>query len=194
MANNFFGFVDGDYVRRLQISENAQFFNPRQLLEAVWSNLTGVLFKSGKNSRVVRVIYYDAIHGDEEQVPKDRERYWEEVERLDDVQLGFGFLREQGRKKPPKQKAVDTLLATHMVVHACRNNYEVGVLVSGDADFIPVVQEVQRCGKTVAVVAEPRSASDDLVRSADRFIKIVADDVQHSPNTVKLTKMRYLLT
>ena len=38
-----------------------------------------------------------------------------------------------------------------MLSHAFRDNYEVAVLVAGDGDYVPVVQEVQRLGKIVFV-------------------------------------------
>ncbi len=47
------------------------------------------------------------------------------------------------------EKGVDVKLASHMLVFAFDNQYDVAVLVSGDGDFAPVVEEVQRLGKVV---------------------------------------------
>lgn len=47
------------------------------------------------------------------------------------------------------EKGVDVKLASHMLVFGFDNQYDVAVLVSGDGDFAPVVEEVQRLGKVV---------------------------------------------
>jgi uncharacterized LabA/DUF88 family protein len=68
---------------------------------------------------------------------------------------------------------VDTLIAVHMLVGAYSEIYSVAVLVSGDADFVPVVNEVRRRGVMVVVAAmEDGSLSEDLRRAADRFVPI----------------------
>lgn len=41
-----------------------------------------------------------------------------------------------------------------MLVSAFTENYSTAVLVTGDADFVPVVEEVKRRGPTVVVATE----------------------------------------
>jgi uncharacterized LabA/DUF88 family protein len=61
-----------------------------------------------------------------------------------------------------------------MLVGAFTGLFSVAVLVAGDADFVPVVNEVKRRGVMVVVAAAPSdgSLSDDLKRAADRFYAI----------------------
>jgi len=53
--------------------------------------------------------------------------------------------------KLQKEKAVDVKLATDLIT--LRDIYDVGVIVSGDQDYVPAVQSVKDFGKTVINVA-----------------------------------------
>ncbi len=59
-----------------------------------------------------------------------------------------------------------------MLVGAFSGLFDIAVLVAGDGDFTPVVEEVRRRGVMVVVVAVSESLSDDLRRVADRFVEI----------------------
>jgi len=39
-----------------------------------------------------------------------------------------------------------------MLSHAFLNNYDVATLIAGDADYVPLVEEVKRLGKVVYVL------------------------------------------
>ena len=71
-----------------------------------------------------------------------------------------------------QQKEVDVAMACQMVVHALKDNYDVAVVVSGDRDFIPAIQEVQAAGKRVEVAAVEGSFSEELRRVADVYIDL----------------------
>ena len=76
-----------------------------------------------------------------------------------------------------------------MIVGAFTEVYDLAVLVAGDADFVPVLDEVRRRGASVVVVAHKASLADDLLRAADRFVPIVteADRIDDfSPLAVRL--------
>lgn len=75
-------------------------------------------------------------------------------------------------KKPRGQrqtKGVDVSLATDMLTHAFLNNYEAALLCTGDADFIPVVEQVRRQGKQVFLMHLGKSygTSEDLMLATD---------------------------
>ncbi len=67
------------------------------------------------------------------------------------------------------QKEVDVAMAVQMVTHAYKNNYDVAVVVSGDRDFIPAIQEVQAAGKRVEVAAFSTSKSEEMERQCDFY-------------------------
>lgn len=57
-----------------------------------------------------------------------------------------------------------------MLSHAFRGNYDAAILISGDGDYVPVVEEVKRLGKRVHVAFfQSQGLSPDLVRAADSF-------------------------
>ena len=91
----------------------------------------------------------------------------ETTERL--LKIGFlpkVFVKARNRAS----KAVDIALATDMLTHTFRRNFDVAVLVAGDGDYLPLVQEVQRLGKRVQVAFFAENGlSDDLRRAADDF-------------------------
>ena len=68
-----------------------------------------------------------------------------------------------------RQKEVDVALGCEMVVRACRDQYDVAILVSGDRDFVPAVEHVQDMGKRVEVTSFDSSTSIGLKRACDLF-------------------------
>lgn len=169
-------FVDGGYLRELARASDQPLVNPRVLANnIVFDNRVqtwGTVETSGRSTTLARVIYYDARPDADEEVSADLLAYWDAIELLNDTELGFGSLRGGTKRRPPRQKAVDTLIAVDMLVGAFSRLFQVAVLVAGDADFVPVVNEVRRRGVMVAVAASERSMSPDLRRAADRFVAI----------------------
>lgn len=80
--------------------------------------------------------------------------------------------RDQARllrpgKKKREQKGVDVLLAVEMLHDAQAGNFSVGILLAGDADFVPLVDEVRRHGVIVIVVAQEATLAATLRQAAD---------------------------
>ena len=170
-------FIDGGYLRHLASDNNRPLYNPRSLSSQIvehreiqsWAGIQTAIL----NVRLARIIYYDAKS--DEQEDEELKDYWAAVELLPDVELGFGSVR--GR--PRRQTAVDTLIAVDMVVGAFTKLFSVAVLLSGDSDFVPVVDEVRRCGVMVVVAADQESLAEDLRRAADRFVPIDLKGAEH---------------
>ena len=69
----------------------------------------------------------------------------------------------------PKEKCVDIALATSMLVNAAMANaYDVAIAVLGDQDFKPVLQNVRRLGKRVAIASIAGACSGEYSDPADR--------------------------
>ncbi len=111
----------------------------------------------------VRAYYYTSTTGDEDKIRLIREALWN---------MGF---QPEVFKKPRKQdrtKGVDIALATGLLSNAYRDNYDAAVLVAGDGDYVPLVEEVKRLGKVVHVAffgGKGRGLSPDLRLASDRF-------------------------
>lgn len=82
--------------------------------------------------------------------------------------LGFRVVERRGIVNGA-QKEVDVAMACEMVKHALMDHYDVAVVVSGDRDFVPAMQEVQSAGKLVEVAAINASFSDESKRTADAY-------------------------
>lgn len=171
------GFVDGGYLTAVSREFGIEYPDPYTLLStAVNRGDVQSWAREPHTSRahiaLARLTYYDAAPTDGSEPEPGRRKYWAAIEEMPDTDLGFGFLRHRrGHKsKEPRQKAVDTLIAADMLVGAFTKIYTVALLVAGDADFVPIVYEVRRCGGQVVVIAEEKSLSGDLKEAADRVV------------------------
>lgn len=77
-----------------------------------------------------------------------------------------------------------------MAVDAIRaiNSVEVIVLVSGDGDFIPLVEYLQNQGKQTEVIAFGKSASGKLREAADDFVDLSEDYNRYLLKSIPKTK------
>jgi len=68
------------------------------------------------------------------------------------------------------QKGVDIYIASDMLSLAFENGYDVAMIVSGDADFIEVINKIQEKGKLVYLACFEEGKSFELQRICDGFI------------------------
>lgn len=75
------------------------------------------------------------------------------------------------------EKGVDTKLAVDMLMLAYKKMFDVAILVSGDGDFVPVVEGIQDLGKEVinAYFQEKGREGYHLRKVCDDFIKLDKD-------------------
>ena len=114
-----------------------------------------------------RLYCYGSYRGSERESFK---AFKELVKNLVDAEVR---LVERGRSE--REKGVDIMLATDMLVHAVWNHYDVAFLVSGDADFEPLVRRVKDLGKKVYVRFFEFATSDKLKDASDNFWPIRED-------------------
>ena len=69
-------------------------------------------------------------------------------------------------------KSVDGRLIFDLIVGAYRDFYDVGILASGDRDYVRVVQEAKRLKKTIWVASFSSSIAHSLKSCADKFIDL----------------------
>jgi len=132
----------------------------------------------------IRAYYNTSVVGDEQRFKLVEQSLWQN-----------GFLAKvfKKQKQQTKSKGVDIALATDFISNAFLNNYDVAVLIAGDADYIPMVNEVKRIGKLVYVVffhGKNLGLSLDLHLASDQFLHIsgtfneqwreyLADSIRH---------------
>lgn len=86
------------------------------------------------------------------------------------LECGITDPRVFKKKSNGRTKRVDITLATEMLSHAHSSNYDVAILVAGDEDYVPLVQEVKRMGKQVALWFFENGLSKNLRRECDIFL------------------------
>lgn len=64
------------------------------------------------------------------------------------------------------EKGVDVALATDLIGMAWEDAYDIGVLVSGDADYTEVVKKLMGKGRGIELVSWKRSCSKELSQAA----------------------------
>jgi hypothetical protein len=91
--------------------------------------------------------------------------------------LGFDpqvFKRPSG---VAKSKGVDITLTKDVLSHAFQDHYDDAVIIAGDGDYVPLVEEVKRRGKRVHLGffrGEGLGLSEELRLAADRFTDLTA--------------------
>jgi uncharacterized LabA/DUF88 family protein len=128
-------------------------------------------------SRLVRMYYYNAVVGKVEEPErfKDQEKFFKSVAAIPYTELRLGRLvyTNQWPNSPPFEKGVDVQLATDMITHAFKNNYDVAILVAGDNDFVGALQAVKDNGKHVEVALFGLERTSRQLREvADRVIAL----------------------
>lgn len=130
---------------------------------------------SGPGRQLLRGYYYNAIV-DQAQEPQryaEQQRFFDRLRRVPRFEVKLGTLVYRGFPAvPPYEKGIDVRLATDMLVHAFRGNFDVAILVSGDNDFVDAVQAVKDLGRTVEV-----ALFGNLDSNSSRKLRDTADDV-----------------
>lgn len=116
-----------------------------------------------------RAYLYTSMSGDDDAIGRVLDNLWDR-----------GFSAEVFKKtnKQQKAKGVDIALTKDLLSNAFLDNYDVAVVLSGDADYLPVIQEVRRLGKLVcvmAIVGGGAKIQPSFRRGADFFIPL--DDI-----------------
>ena len=124
--------------------------------------------------RLVRIYYYNAKVGYKEEPERyrDQQAFFAGVSAISYCELRLGRLvyTSNWPNTPPYEKGVDIQLATDMITHSYKNNYDTAILVAGDNDFVGALQAVKDNGKhaEVALFGQERTS---------RRLRIVADRV-----------------
>lgn len=122
-----------------------------------WSmGLNNVCFWGG----VVRRHYYTSVQG-------DADRLTEVAEKLKAADIEAPNVFKKTKTKGSKR--VDISLATDMLTHAARKNFDIAVLVAGDEDYVPLVEAVKSEGRRVILWFVSDGLSPALKRAADHF-------------------------
>jgi uncharacterized LabA/DUF88 family protein len=121
---------------------------------------------------VLRATYYTYVVGDDDHVQAIREQIRKLTfsahrnSRLPRTVMPKVFKKS---RRNAKGKGVDIEMTVDVLSHVHSNNVDTVLLLSGDGDYIPLIREVQRCGKSVYVSAFSDGLNPELPILADSF-------------------------
>jgi len=128
--------------------------------------------------QLIRMYYYNAKVGQKEEPEryKHQQAFFAGVKAIPYTELRLGRLvYNNWPNVPPYEKGTDVQLATDMITHNFKNNYDVAILVAGDNDFVGALQAVKDNGKHVEVALFGKQGTSRQLRdTADRVITINA--------------------
>ena len=131
-----------------------------------------------RKRQLVRIYYYNARVGQkqEPELYKQQQAFFGGIKAIPYTELRLGRLvYTNWPSVPPYEKGTDVQLATDMLVHSFKNNYDVGILVAGDNDFAGAVQAVKDNGKHVEVALFGKQGTSQQLRAvADMVVPISA--------------------
>jgi uncharacterized LabA/DUF88 family protein len=126
--------------------------------------------------RLIRIYYYNARVGrkEEPQRYQDQQKFFDGITAIPYTELRLGRLVYiNWPNTPPFEKGVDIQLATDMITHSFKNNYDVAILVAGDNDYVGALQAVKDNGKNVEVALFGKERTSLQLREvADRVLTI----------------------
>ena len=160
-------FVDGENLAirfKEQIGDNAPEKHVNYLKDVfVWSRYANI--PHHVNCEVIRKYYYTAVQGDDNTL--------ESVE-YQLKEIGIESPRVFKKQKNRKSKRVDITLATDMLTHAHRGNYDIAILVAGDDDYVPLVKAIKDEGRRVVLwfFENSKGLSKRLKLESDFFFDI----------------------
>ena len=123
-----------------------------------------------------KVFYYDCID-DALRVGETRdqlasrieaqETFFREVNSCFGTHVRLGSITGAGKKR--RQKEVDILIAVDAMNHAVRQNMDRAMLLTGDRDFVPLVETLVQFGLVVEIAGDLHATSDVLLDAADKY-------------------------
>lgn len=123
-----------------------------------------------------KCFYYDCVHDSprEGEPPTDlaarianQEDRFKKIQEIKNTHVRLGSMT--GSRKNRRQKKVDILLAVDALNHAFCGNMNEVILLTGDQDFVPVVDTLVNMGLFVTVAGDSRHTSMELARAADHY-------------------------
>lgn len=86
----------------------------------------------------------------------------------------YGFEPKLFMKKGGREKGVDIALAKEMLINAFNQNYDIGLLIAGDGDYVGLVNDVKRYGQLiVGAFFRRHGLSKELHVAFDEYYDII---------------------
>ena len=129
-----------------------------------------------RRRKLIRIYYYNARVGKKEEPEryKHQQAFFAGVNAIPYSELRLGRLvYNNWPNMPPIEKGIDVQLATDMITHSFKDNYDVAILVAGDNDYVSAIQAVKDNGKHIEIALFGQQGTSRQLRMvADKVISI----------------------
>jgi uncharacterized LabA/DUF88 family protein len=142
----------------------------RENLRSTRVNLSELMRQLGRERDLVRCYYFNAPLTDDydEELRDGQQRFFESLRRIPYVTVRLGRLH----RRPDGalvEKGIDVAIAVEALSLAHQNAYDACLLVSGDGDYVELVEAIKRLGKHVEVAMFKNQSAGVLLEHADVF-------------------------
>ena len=170
-----YAFVDGGYLRSKFYERMEKAFGPDDIPDLNLDTLK-------RSLGAIRIFFYDSQKDDDGQTPLLSKQEWinrqlEAVRKTDTYRLRLGTHSRSGkRSERPEQKEVDVLLAVDLLSNSYARNMKEAVVLTGDLDFRPALEEVVRHGTRIHLLYDGNGVAQDLLDVADKRQALTFED------------------
>jgi uncharacterized LabA/DUF88 family protein len=142
----------------------------RENLRSTRVNLQELITQLSRGRQLLRCYYYNAPLTDDydEELRDGQQRFFESLRRIPYVTVRLGRLH----RRPDGalvEKGIDVAIAVEALGLAHTDSYDACVLVSGDGDYVELVEAIKRHGKHVEVAMFKNQSAGILLEHADVF-------------------------
>lgn len=142
----------------------------RENLRNTRFNLSELVHQLVRNRTLFRVYYFNAPLTDDynEELREGQQRFFDSLQRIPYVTVRFSRLhrRQDGSLV---EKGTDVAIAVEALSLAYNDTYDTAVLISGDGDYVELLEELKRRGKHVECAMFRNQSAGILMEHADVF-------------------------
>ncbi len=133
--------------------DGSNFYHSLKDINAGKINFKRLLAFLTKDKLLVLTFYYNASlnRGEDEEKYWEQQRFFDFLRKIPDFKVVLCRMRKHKRdeKVTFDVKGDDVYLAVDLVSGAYENLYDTAIIISGDEDFVPAIQKIQKLGKRV---------------------------------------------
>lgn len=141
------------------------------------ANFETIIKKIETKREIADIFYYTALldKSIDEKKYSSHKKFLNKIKQISNFNVVLCNLRKMKLENGRIEFAIkgdDVHLATDLIKGAYENLYDVAIIVSGDADFIPAIKLAQKNGKKVINAFFPKSSSYQLRNCCDGSINL----------------------
>lgn len=145
----------------------------RENLEKTRVNLQSLVSQLSEGRRLLRTYYYNAplTNDYQSELREGQQRFFESLTRIPyvTVRLGRLYKRNDGSLV---EKGIDVALSVESLTLAHEDAYDIALIISGDGDYVELVEALKRKGKIVEVAMFRSQSAGILLEHADVFVPL----------------------